>query len=171
MRNIKSSLLLFLLFALNSIFSVSCCSTKNNLNENVSKEPHSTKTDNKMEIKTDTIVIKPLGQKEYMLKVGDILSYTSTEHPSVGSTFEYGLIRENAIISDKKVIEFFEKKRVYKNEKMNNPDPKKPPITGADEANVTLLFKAVDKGKVKLTITNLFRGRTESTNEYYIVVE
>ncbi len=120
---------------------------------------------------SDTIQINSLVQKDYNLKIGDILSYTGTEHPSVGSTFEYDLSVENANITDKKVLQFLEKKRIYKNAEMNNPNSKKPPMTGADEADVTLYFKVVDKGKVKLIISDSFRGRIEKQQDFKIIIE
>jgi hypothetical protein len=118
-----------------------------------------------------TIVINPLGQSEYKVKVGDIISYTGTEYPSVGSTFDFSISEEFALFSEKEILVFLDRKIVYKNPTMNNSDLNLPQISGADEALVTLLFKANEEGKVILIIEKKFRGNLEHEHKFEITVE
>jgi predicted secreted protein len=145
---------LILIFLLSLLLSA-CSVTKNNSNSTTiveKKEPDiKTKTD------TSIIQIKQLGQKDYKIKVGQKISYSYNEHGSVGISAEYDL-------SDASVLVFKDKIRVYKN-------PDKSEYPGGDEATVTLIFKAAEKGIVDLVVRSLFRGKTEDEFKFKITVE
>jgi hypothetical protein len=106
---------------------------------------------------TDTIRINPLVQKEYNVKVGQIISYTFREHASVGINAEYDL-------SDARVIKYKERKKVYKN-------PQKEGMTGGDDSSVSLVFEAMEKGSSDLIINEMFMVKIQNEFKFKIIVE
>jgi hypothetical protein len=106
---------------------------------------------------SDTLHINPLGQKEYKVKVGQIVSYSFREHASVGISAEYDL-------SDASVIKYKERIKVYKN-------PQREGITGGDDSRVSFVFEAIEKGSSDLTINEMFRGKIQNEFKFTIIVE
>jgi hypothetical protein len=106
---------------------------------------------------TDTVHINPLSQKEYKIKVGQAISYSFREHASVGLSGDYYL-------SDKSVLVFKERKKVYKN-------PQKSKMPGGDDSTVTFEFIGGQKGNCDLTLREVFRGKVEKEFKCKIIVE
>ena len=142
----KTKILLFILLL--GIVSIACVGAKKKTE--ISSVPTTKST-------TDTIRINPLVQKEYKVKVGQIISYTFREHASVGISAEYDL-------SDVRVIKYKERKKVYKN-------PQKEGMTGGDDSSVSLIFEAMEKGSSDLIINELFRGKIQNEFKFKIIVE
>jgi hypothetical protein len=142
----KTKILLFILLL--GIVSIACVGSKKKTE--ISSVPTTKST-------TDTIRINPLVQKEYKVKVGQIISYTFREHASVGISAEYDL-------SDVRVIKYKERKKVYKN-------PQKEGMTGGDDSSVSLIFEAMEKGSTDLIINEMFRGKIQNVFKFKIIVE
>ena len=142
----KTKILLFILLL--GIVSIACVGAKKKTE--ISSVPTTKST-------TDTIRINPLVQKEYKVKVGQIISYTFREHASVGISAEYDL-------SDFRVIKYKERKKVYKN-------PQKEGMTGGDDSSVSLIFEAMEKGSTDLIINEMFRGKIQNEFKFKIIVE
>jgi len=142
----KTKILLFILLL--GIVSIACVGAKKKTE--ISSVPTTKST-------TDTIRINPLVQKEYKVKVGQIISYTFREHASVGISAEYDL-------SDVRVIKYKERKKVYKN-------PQKEGMTGGDDSSVSLIFEAMEKGSTDLIINEMFRGKIQNEFKFKIIVE
>jgi hypothetical protein len=147
----KSSL--FLLFLL-GIVSIACVGVKKKSVDVKMKSDISTPGTRPA---TDTIHINPLGQKEYNVKVGQIVSYTFNEHASVGISAEYDLSNTSA-------IKYKERRKVYKY-------PQNQGITGGDDSNVSFVFEAIQKGNAELTLRELFRGQVQNEIKIKIIVE
>jgi hypothetical protein len=142
----KTKILLFILLL--GIVSIACVGAKKKTE--ISSVPTTKST-------TDTIRINPLVQKEYKVKVGQIISYSFREHASVGISAEYDL-------SDARVIKYKERMKVYKN-------PQKEGMTGGDDSSVSLIFEAMEKGSTDLIINELFRGKIQNEFKFKIIVE
>lgn len=89
---------------------------------------------------------------------GSILQYSYRLHESVGFTADYTL-------SDSTVISLKENKTTYLHSQNMLPG-----MTGGDDARGTFVFRAEKPGTVELTVEELFRGKTESTYKFKIVV-
>jgi hypothetical protein len=139
-----------------SLLLSACSGTKKSTNKTpVVEEKKEPKEKSKGD--SDIVIISPLGKTDYKIKVGQKISYSYKEHGSVGISAEYDL-------SDASVLVFKDKIREYKN-------PDKSEYPGGDEATVTLIFKAAEKGIVDLVVRSLFRGKTENEFKFKITVE
>jgi hypothetical protein len=99
-------------------------------------------------------------QSPLHLKEGDRFFYTYPKWSSVGLGAKY-------FIEDKAVVEFVGNIVNY-----DHPIRMMIGMTGTDEGSGTFIFKALKKGKTKLTIRKDFRGREkEELKSLEIIVE
>ncbi len=107
-------------------------------------------------ISKDTIQLTPL-ETNYIVKVGQTLTYTANVHGSVGETTEVTAPNENTIkLTDTK-------------HKYNHPEKSNMP--GGDAATVTYLFDALQTGEGHVIVVDSFRGEIQNTYDFKITVE
>ncbi len=85
-----------------------------------------------------------------VMAVGERLLSTHMEHGSVGYTGAW-------TIGDEEVLRLDRREVAWK-----HPEKMAEGMSGADEADVTLVFEAVSRGQTQLTLEGYFRGELES---------
>jgi hypothetical protein len=145
----KEALISLLLLIL---ICIGCGGTKSN--NKTTQEPIS-EINNKMA--RDTIVIDSRNQKEYKIKIGQLLSYTYSSQPSIGLTGDYK-------IDNTEVIKILDKKHEFKNPEIAHLD-------GGDDASETIIFEAIKTGTCSLKIWEDYRGEKQNEATVKIIVE
>lgn len=131
------------------LFTVLSCS----LNNTLSKDKSSSKNKSELEI----VIINPLTQSDYKIKLGQQISYSFREHGSVGISAEQEL-------SDENVLVLKERNKVYKNKDRKH-------LAGADNSTVTLIFEGKSIGSSDLIIRKMYRGDIKEELIFKITVE
>jgi hypothetical protein len=122
-------------------------------------EPDSGKPTNDTPAAADGKIVKlsPL-EREVSVAVGATLQYSFNSHASVG----YGA---NQQCSDETVVRYVRTDIVYEQSEAERAG--KP---GADAATGTFVFEAVAPGTATVTVDEVFRGTTEQSTTFTIVV-
>lgn len=97
-------------------------------------------------------------KKELDLEKGDQITYTYSEHLSVGVTADFEI--ENAL-----VLKHLETDTAYL-----NPEKMEEGMTGGDAANTTFVFEAISEGTTLLIIRKYFRSELEEEYTFRINV-
>lgn len=106
---------------------------------------------------SNAVVLTPFEQK-VSVAVGTSLRYSFKSHGSVG----YGA---NQACSDEAVVRYVRTDTVYEQSEAERAGK-----TGADAATGTFVFEAVAPGTATVTIDEVFRGTTEQSYTFTIVV-
>lgn len=106
--------------------------------------------------KMETVKLVPI-QDEYVIKLGQKLSYSFTKHPSVGLNSSYAIERE-------RIIELKETIEEPESENKEN-------LKGADKSTITWVFAPRRAGRTKIIIKDYYRGDLKDTYEFVVQVE
>ena len=99
-------------------------------------------------------------ESSVILEIGDIVYYEFHRHGSVGEDAEFDIEDDSILIHERTESEYLHPENL-----------KKPGWTGGDAERGRWFFKALKKGKTKLTIRILFRFEIESECTMTIIVE
>ena len=105
----------------------------------------------------DTIVIDSRNQKEYKIKIGQLISYICYSKPSTGLSGDYK-------IDNTEVIKLQDEKREYFN-------PESLHLDGGDDSKLTLVFIALKSGTCILKTWDDYRGEKQNEATVKIIVE
>jgi hypothetical protein len=104
------------------------------------------------------VELTPLGARKVEVSVGTELTFSFSQHGSVGRYAEH----EEA---DPAVVRFSREDM-----KFHHPERVKAGMAGADAATGTYVFEAVAPGTATVTIRDMFRGTAENTYTFTVVV-
>lgn len=91
----------------------------------------------------------------YIIKLGDVMQYSHSIHPSVG--FDYSMEYDEKAFNLSYDIKYDDR---------YDPDKE-----GSDSANQTCTLKSLKKGFFKVKVIHLYRGKTERIITYKIIVK
>lgn len=106
-----------------------------------------------------TVKMNVVGLKEhdsiYIIKLGDVMQYSHSIHPSVG--FNYSMVYDENAFNLSYDIKYDDRYGLDKE--------------GGDLANKTYTLKSLKKGFFKVKVIHLYRGETERIITYKIIVK
>ncbi|PRP96033.1 hypothetical protein [Enhygromyxa salina] len=110
-------------------------------------------------VHSDTVKLSPLrGSATVNVTVGTTLRYSFKSHASVG----YGATQQ---CSDESVVRYVKTDTEYEQSEADRAGK-----TGADAATGTFVFEAIAAGTATVTVDEQFRGTSETTTTFTIVV-